>query len=498
MSVDNIFVVLGNQLFHPNFLKEKNCNHVFMAEDFGLCTYQKHHKLKIYLFLCAMREYKEELKSQGIEVSYFTLNEREDKLTYCDFLVKFCKEKSVKNINCFEIEDRFFEKQMLNSFKSATIDLKFHKSPMFMFTREEFHSLYSDKKEIRLGNFYKIARKNNQILLDDEQKPLGGKWSYDDENRKKIPASVNLPIFDAVPKSRYHDDILDLIKKYFSEHPGSVDNIWFPVTRAGALNHFEKFVETRMMQFGPYEDAMVNGENFLFHSCISPLLNIGLLTPREVIQIISNEFVQRKLPLNSVEGFIRQILGWREFIRGIYQLKGAEQEKSNYFNHKRKLSNTWYDAKTGIFPLDDCIKMALADGYNHHIPRLMVICNIMNMSEIDPSEIYRWFMEMYIDSSDWVMVPNVFGMATFADGGIMSTKPYTCSSNYILKMSNYKKGEWCNAVDGLYWRFVENNRNLYESNIRLSFQVQMLNKMDPYRKKTIFDAAEEFISKNTK
>ena len=155
-----------------------------MAEDFGLCTYQKHHKLKIYLFLCAMREYREELERKKIAVSYFTLNEREDELTYCDFLIQFCTEKNVKKINCFEIEDKFFEKQMLSSFESAAIDLKFHKSPMFMFTREEFHSLYSDKKEIRLGNFYKIARKNNQILLDDDEKPLGGKWSYDDENRK--------------------------------------------------------------------------------------------------------------------------------------------------------------------------------------------------------------------------------------------------------------------------------------------------------------------------
>ena len=172
--------------------------------------------------------------------------------------------------------------------------------------------------------------------------------------------------------------------------------------------------------------------------------------------------------------------------------------KQNYWNHTNKLTDSWYEGTTGIIPLDDCIKTTLNDGYHHHIPRLMIISNLMNMCEIDPNEIYKWFMEMYIDSSDWVMVPNVYGMATYADGGLMSTKPYTCGSNYILKMSNYSKGDWCDTVDGLYWRFTEKHRSFYESNARINFLTRTLDRLDPDRKKRIFQKADQFIKSNTK
>ena len=190
-------------------------------------------------------------------------------------------------------------------------------------------------------------------------------------------------------------------------------------------------------------------------------------------------------------------MGWREFMRGVYQEKGTYQVKQNYWKHQRDLSKNWYDGTTGIVPLDDSIKKALRHGYNHHIPRLMVISNIMNMCEIKPDVIYKWFMEMYIDSSDWVMVPNVFGMATYADGGLLSTKPYTCGSNYILKMSNYKRGDWCDTVDGLYWRFTEKNIQFFKSNPRLSFLKRTLERMSPDRKNHIYNKAEEFIERVT-
>ena len=242
---------------------------------------------------------------------------------------------------------------------------------------------------------------------------------------------------------------------------------------------------------------MLENENYLFHSCLSVNMNTGLLTPRDVINKTLKYAERESIPINSLEGFIRQIIGWREFIRGIYIEEGEFQKNQNYWNHKKKLSSSWYEAETGLGPLDDCIQTTLNEGYIHHIPRLMVISNIMNMCEINPKEIYRWFMEMYIDSSEWVMVPNVFGMATYADGGLMSTKPYTCGSNYILKMSNYKKGDWCDIMDGLYWRFTEKNRKFYESNPRLSMLIRNLDRMDTQRKKRLFTRAEEFIKSNT-
>ena len=231
---------------------------------------------------------------------------------------------------------------------------------------------------------------------------------------------------------------------------------------------------------------------------LSPLLNMGLLTPKEVVQkaLILSE--TNSIPLNSLEGFVRQIIGWREFIRGIYHYKGDEEIKSNYWNHNQKLTKDWYEGTTGIPPLDDAIRDCIKFGYTHHIPRLMIICNIMNLSKIHPDEIYKWFMEMFVDSSDWVMVPNVYGMGTFADGGIFATKPYSCGSNYIIKMSNYKKGEWCDIVDGLYWKFMSDNISFFKSNPRLSILVKSLDRMNNERKELIFKKGIEFINNKTK
>ena len=224
---------------------------------------------------------------------------------------------------------------------------------------------------------------------------------------------------------------------------------------------------------------------------------MGLITPKEVLDSAIKHYALKDAPLNSIEGFVRQVLGWREFIRGIYQEKGTYQIEQNFWGHKRRLSEHWYNATTGIGPLDDCIEQTIEDGYHHHIPRLMIISNIMNMCEVHPDDIYRWFMEMFIDSSDWVMIPNVYGMATYSDGGLMSTKPYTCGSNYILKMSNYSKGDWCDVVDGLYWRFTDKHRSFYEKNARMGFMTRTLDRMDDKRKKLIFSKAEDFIKEKT-
>ena len=204
-----------------------------------------------------------------------------------------------------------------------------------------------------------------------------------------------------------------------------------------------------------------------------------------------------KIPINSVEGFIRQILGWREFIKGVYWDNMPQYKNYNFWEHKLKLNDSWYEGNTGIPPLDDAIKESINFGYTHHINRLMVIANIMNLVGVHPDNMYKWFMEMYIDAYDWVMVPNVYGMGSFADGGIFSTKPYICGSSYLLRMSNYSKGEWCDIVDGLYWRFINNNIKFFETNPRLSLMTRALEKIDRERKKMIFEKAENFIKNNT-
>ena len=232
---------------------------------------------------------------------------------------------------------------------------------------------------------------------------------------------------------------------------------------------------------------------FLFHSAISPLINCGLLTPQEILSAIQP--YEASIPINSYEGFVRQIIGWREFIRGIYHNFDDVQQTSNFFNHQRKLTNHWYNATTSILPLDDAIKQTMKLEYTHHINRLMVIGNIMLMCNIHPQEVYRWFMECYIDSADWVMGPNVFGMSQFSDGGIFATKPYICGSNYIRKMSHYKKGEWCEPMDALYWRFIADNVDFFAGNFRMKFMTSKVTSFSKEKLDQIYNTSNAIIEK---
>ena len=497
MRDDTLLIILGNQLFSKKYIARAKTNHIFIAEDYDLCTEFKYHKLKIYLFFSAMRKFRDEMKGYGYKVNYHSLEDRNNNESYLDLLLNFLVEKKIKSVKFFEIEDKPFESRLKDRLTRGKISYEEMSSPMFLCSREEFKKFSDNKKNLRMVDFYKLMRRKTALLMDKENKPIGNKWSYDEENRKKIPKNTKLPEIKFHRDEKTYKKLKEIIDGNFSNHPGQLEP-WFPDNRKDSLSSFRNFLKNRFEFFGTYEDALVNGENFLFHSLLSPSLNIGLLTPEEIIYELNKFLKTNDIPINSLEGFIRQIIGWREFIRGVYQIKSTEQIDSNFWNHKNKFRESWYTAKTGLDPLDDVINSVNKYGYTHHIPRLMILSNLMTLCEINPKEIYKWFMEMFIDSSEWVMVPNVFGMGTFADGGLMSTKPYTCGSNYILKMSNYPKGDWCEIVDGLYWRFMDKNKEFYGSNPRLALITKSLEKMDKKRKKRIFNKAEKFISENVK
>jgi deoxyribodipyrimidine photolyase-related protein len=285
----------------------------------------------------------------------------------------------------------------------------------------------------------------------------------------------------------------DSISALYNDNFGTMDNFNYPVTRSQALNSFHSFLEERLINFGAYEDAIVKNESTLFHSIITPYLNIGLITPNEIIQQVIDFSSNNSVPLNSLEGFIRQIIGWREFMRGIYVADGVKQRNSNFWNYNKVMPKSFYDGTTGIEPLDDTIKKCLNSGYAHHIERLMILGSLMLLIGIKPNSVYKWFMEMFVDSYDWVMVPNVYGMSQFADGGLLATKPYISGSNYILKMSDYKKGDWCPIWDSLYWGFVDRNREFFRKNPRMSMMVSMFDKKDDASKKKLFETSENFI-----
>ncbi len=491
-------LILGNQLFDPTLIlkrlgNEKNIS-FFMREDQELCTYFKFHQHKIIFFLAAMRTYANELKQNGLNIHYEEMDQ--NPVSYEKALLAYLKLKNIKKVYHFEIEDKFFETRLQELFKKNDIESETWTSPMFLTTREEFKSYLKRSKKPFMKVFYEAQRKNLKILIDQNLQPEGGSWSFDTENRLPLPAKVLPPDVPRVRPTEITKKVIELTEERFGSHPGSAKSFWLPVDRAGAFDWLENFLEERFAFFGPYEDAIPPHNDFVFHSVLTPFLNTGLLTPQEVVDRTLAYAKKNKISIASTEGFIRQIIGWREFIRGIYQNFSEQQESSNFFKHKGMLTNHWYDGTTGIAPLDNTINKAVRLGYTHHIERLMVVGSLMLLLEVEPKEAYRWFMEMYIDSSDWVMVPNVYGMALFADGGIFATKPYFCGSNYYRKMGGYKASEkWCDGVDGLYWGFIEKHKTFFSKNPRLSMMVRTVEKMDPKRKAVIFKAAEELKKK---
>ena len=505
--MSHLHIVLGNQLFKSEVLKKHLQDHsklkVFMREDKELCTYYKFHKQKIIFFLSAMRTYADELSKNKISVHYEKIEDTfKSKLTFEQALEKFIVDQKIKTASIYEIEDKFFEKRLMTLFAKMKINLQVIQSPMFLTSRDQFKKYLSPTRRPFMKTFYEKQRVALKILIEKDLSPVGGQWSFDAENRLPLPNKINPPDVARIKTSQHVKDVSLLTDTFFSGHVGLSEQFWLPVSRGEAHAWLDQFIEERLEQFGPYEDAIPEHSTFVFHSVLTPFLNVGLLTPDEIVRAVLTHYKKAKVPIASVEGFIRQVIGWREFIRGIYQNYSDKQETTNYFKHTKKLKQCWYDGTTGITPLDTTIKKTVQFGYAHHIERLMVVGSLMLLLEIEPAEAHKWFMEMFIDSSDWVMGPNVYGMALFSDGGIFATKPYFCGSNYYKKMGLYKidavsQKQWADGVDGLYWGFIEKHKDFFLKNPRMSMMARTVEKMELAKKKRIFAAAEILKKKLT-
>lgn len=294
---------------------------------------------------------------------------------------------------------------------------------------------------------------------------------------------------------KYIQEAYEYTHQHFARHIGTLSNtVNYPIGYAASEQWLSHFLNSRLAGFGDYEDAIVHKELLLNHSLLTPLLNVGMLTPDQVLKQTSAYCNEHDVPINSQEGFVRQILGWREFIRGVYLAAGSEERTRNFWGFNRKIPKSFYEGTTGILPVDETIKKVLQTGYCHHIERLMVLGNFMLLCEFDPNEVYRWFMELFIDAYDWVMVPNVYGMSQFADGGMMSTKPYISGSNYLMKMSDYPKGTWQEIWDALFWRFLDKHRTFFLKNPRLNMLVKTYDKWDESKKTVIQQRAEDYLT----
>jgi deoxyribodipyrimidine photolyase-related protein len=483
-------IIFPHQLFEDNPAVIPG-QQVCLVEEFLFFNQYPFHKKKIAFHRAGMQFYASYLQGKGVKVNYI---DAKNELSDIRKLIVHLKSKSIEEIHVTEVNDNWLERRMCNTSEENNIGIVKYQSPMFLNTKDDLAEYFRGRKKLRQTEFYIRERKRGRILIDDSDKPEGGKWTYDTDNRLKYPADKKPPAVKFPKSNPFMQEAISYTGKHFRDNYGTLDNSFnYPVTFDESREWLNQFLYSRFNEFGPYEDAIVRDENILNHSVLTPMLNVGLLTPAQVLEDVLEYAGKNRVPLNSLEGFIRQLIGWREFMRGVYLFNGVRQRTTNFWNFNRQIPDSFYDGTTGIEPVDVTIKKILKTGYAHHIERLMILGNFLLLCEFDPDSVYKWFMEMFIDSYDWVMVPNVYGMSQFADGGIMSTKPYISSSNYIKKMSDYKAGSWTEIWDGLFWRFVKKHHQFFASNTRTVFMAKNVERMnkDTLRKK--IDTAEKFL-----
>lgn len=465
---------------------------VYLVEESLLLTHNPIHRQKLVLHKLSMDAYQVELEAIGQSVTRITIGKHPTTNSVFGRLRK----DGVTDIHVVDTTDYYLEQALLKS----QLDRVWYDSPLFILQKDEAIERFTSSKKF-MASFYKQLRKDKNILLESDGTPAGGKWSFDEDNRRKLPKDIELPPDLALYSNEDIQTAEVWAKKVDADKYGEC-GCWVPYTRAEAEKFLQEFLRLRFTNFGTYEDAMTTKGARLFHSTLSPLINIGLITPHHVLDTALAYAKENNVPLNSLEGFVRQILGWREFIRASYECDGRTMRQQNFFNHTRSLPDSYWTGSTGIEPVDHAIKTAQTYAYTHHIERLMVMGNVMLLSQIHPTDVYRWFMGMYIDAYDWVMVPNVYGMSQFADGGSFATKPYISGSNYIKKMSDYQKGEgdssWEAIWTALYWNFIATHKDFFISNYRLSMMPRLLEKMDPLIRERHLTIAKKFLQSDKK
>jgi deoxyribodipyrimidine photolyase-related protein len=494
-------LVFPHQLYAQSKLGMGGGDFYIIESDLFFLQYQFHQQ-KLLFHRASMKYYTDQLIQKGYQCHYIDAHDPHSNIAS---LFKMLQSKGVQKIKLYDPCDNWLDRQLKKAASVQGIEMTYLPSPNFLNNLPEDVELLGYKKTYFQTSFYTEQRKKRNILIEKDGSPVGGQWSFDVENRKKIPKNTSIPSIHFFESNSYIEEAKQYINTNFKNNPGQSEapftkadkQLYYPITHADAKKAMEQFIAEKLDQFGIYEDAMVVAEKTLFHSVLSPLLNIGLLQPDEFLQALLIAYQQGKAPINSIEGIVRQITGWREFVQLTYRKIGGQQRTKNFWGFTKKMPASFYTATTGITPIDTSIKKLLESGYNHHIERLMVLGNFMLLCEIHPDDVYQWFMEMYIDAYDWVMVPNVYGMSQFADGGMITTKPYICGSNYLMKMGDFPKGDWQATWDGLFWRFLSKQRMVFAKNPRWAMLLSTWDKMPEEKKATHLNNAEQFL-KNLK
>jgi deoxyribodipyrimidine photolyase-related protein len=488
-------LIFPHQLFqdHPSLAEDRP---VYLLEDpllFGTDTHQplpQLHPFKPVLHRASLLAFQDWLEAEGYPVFHLALPTKPattgtqlEKLPLAD----------LATIHLCEPADYLLKRRLTRFAEKHEIELRISPSPNFLSPDEFLESQFPSGKKPFMARFYQKQRQRMDILMEDGE-PVGGQYSFDEDNRKKLPKNHPVPAEPITKPNLHLEKAISWAQSRFEASDVELTSFPYPVTHADAEAWLQDFLTERFHEFGPYEDAISKEHRIMFHSVLTPMLNIGLLSPKRIVDQATQYASKHDVPLNSLEGFIRQIIGWREFMKAMYDRHGVQMRTQNFWGFTRKMPASFYDGTTGIPPVDDAIKHARETGYCHHIERLMVLGNFMLLCRIDPDEVYRWFMELFIDAYDWVMVPNVYGMSQFADGGFFTTKPYLSGSNYICKMSDYSKGkDWAPIWDGLYWTFIDDHLEIFAKNHRLSMMARTCERMPPEKKSAHRQNAEEFL-----
>ena len=520
--MSKLVIILGDQLTTKlSALEEfkKDEDEILMMEVLDESSYVKHHKKKLVFILSAMRHFAESLTREGFKVNYIKLDSQESLKSFTETLVGLIKTRHSQNqafhkiISTEASEYRVLEmqKSWTELLEKFNIIFELREDTRFLCTKEEFSDWAKGKKNLLMENFYREMRKKNNILMADNKKPLGGKWNYDHDNRESLS---NKKTLNKIPERFIPEpdeitrEVIELVTEKFSNYFGDIEPFYFAVTEEGARKALEVFLQEYLPNFGKYQDAMLENEAFLYHSVISQYINIGLLDPLEICKLAESEYLKGSAPINAVEGFIRQILGWREFVRGIYWLYMPDYVNSNALEAYRQLPEFYWDPnKTEMNCLKQVIKQTKENAYSHHIQRLMITGNFALIAGINPQEVHEWYLSVYADAYEWVELPNTLGMALYADAGKLATKPYAASGSYINKMSNFCKNCKYNVKEKissdacpfnyLYWDFIHRNASTLKNNPRLAFAYKNLESFDTDKLTAIKESSEKFMDQQT-
>jgi deoxyribodipyrimidine photolyase-related protein len=505
-AIRNLILVLGDQLT-PDLSSlagaDPACDLVLMAELQDEATYVRHHKKKIAFLFSAMRHFAEELRGAGWSVDYVTLGSADSRASFTGQIAQAVAQYQPQRIVVTEAAEWRVAQEIEGWRGRFSIPVDVLPDRRFLCSAAAFRAWAQDRKQLRMEYFYRAMRRQTGLLMDGDQ-PVGGKWNFDAENRKPAARDLFMPRPSGFAPDAITEAVLELVDARFGDHFGELEPFWFAVTRADAEAALAAFIDQALPSFGDYQDAMLLGEPFLYHAAISQYLNCGLLDPLRVCRQVEAAYRAGTVPLNAAEGFIRQIIGWREFVRGIYWLTMPGYAQSNFFGHTRPLPGFYWTGDTDMVCVQAVVSQTRELAYAHHIQRLMVTGNFALLAGIDPHAVHEWYLSVYADAYEWVELPNTVGMSQFADGGLLASKPYAASGAYINRMSNYcsscrydvkqRTGPDACPFNALYWAFIARNRDKIGGNPRMAQMVRTYDTFSPAEQARIADSAARFLA----